>query len=171
MTLRHALLGLLDDEPASGYDLMKVFNSSMANVWPATQSQVYTELNKMSDAELITVSAEGARGRKDYAITDTGRTELRDWMRTPPKPKAIRSDLLLRVFFLDVVSPADARAVFTAHRDSAIAQRKRLDEIVGQIASNDDPISTNGRIALEFGLRKTDMEIGWAQWALERLDS
>lgn len=169
MSLRHALLGLLDDEPASGYDLMKVFNSSMANVWPATQSQVYTELNRLAGDHLIVASAEGARGRKVYAVTDAGRAELRDWLRDPPKLKPHRSDLLLRVFFLNVVSPADARDVFLTHRASAQAQRERLEEIRGQIDDDTDPISTNGRIALEFGLRKAAMEIDWATWALARL--
>ncbi|MFD0886645.1 PadR family transcriptional regulator [Streptosporangium algeriense] len=44
MSLRHALLGLLSQGPASGYDLLKTFDISLANVWPATQSQVYAEL-------------------------------------------------------------------------------------------------------------------------------
>lgn len=33
MSLRHAVLGLLAESPASGYDLMKMFNASLANVW------------------------------------------------------------------------------------------------------------------------------------------
>ncbi len=41
MSLRHALLGLLSEGPASGYDLLKLFDNSLANVWPATQSQLY----------------------------------------------------------------------------------------------------------------------------------
>ena len=56
MSLRHAALGLLSRGPASGYDLLKVFEASMANVWPATQSQLYGELNKLADAGLIEVS-------------------------------------------------------------------------------------------------------------------
>ena len=44
MSLRHALLGLLAEHPASGYDLLKQFEGSLAFVWPATQSQLYTEL-------------------------------------------------------------------------------------------------------------------------------
>ena len=38
----------------------------MANVWPATQSQLYGELNKLADAGLIEVSDIGPRGRKEY---------------------------------------------------------------------------------------------------------
>ena len=45
----------------------------MANVWPATQSQLYGELNKLADAGLIVVSDIGPRGRKEYRITEAGR--------------------------------------------------------------------------------------------------
>ena len=48
-----AALGLLAQQPGSGYDLLKTFEKSMANVWPATQSQLYGELNKLADAGLI----------------------------------------------------------------------------------------------------------------------
>ena len=70
MSLRIAALGLLAQEPGSGYDLLKLFEKSMANVWPATQSQLYGELNKLADAGLIEVSDVGPRGRKEYRITE-----------------------------------------------------------------------------------------------------
>ena len=60
-------LGLLAQHPGSGYDLLKQFEKSMANVWPATQSQLYGELNKLADGGLIEVTAVGPRGRKEYA--------------------------------------------------------------------------------------------------------
>ena len=50
VSLRIAALGLLAQHPGSGYDLLKRFEKSMANVWPATQSQLYGELNKLADA-------------------------------------------------------------------------------------------------------------------------
>ena len=64
-----AALGLLAQQPGSGYDLLKTFEKSMANVWPATQSQLYGELNKLADAGLIEVTDIGPRGRKEYRIT------------------------------------------------------------------------------------------------------
>ena len=78
VSLRIAALGATGRRnPGSGYDLLKHFEKSMANVWPATQSQLYGELNKLADAELIEVSAIGPRGRKEYRITEAGRAELR----------------------------------------------------------------------------------------------
>jgi DNA-binding PadR family transcriptional regulator len=69
VSLRIAALGLLAQKPASGYDLLKQFEQSMANVWPATQSQLYGELNKLADTGLIEVVDIGPRGRKEYRIT------------------------------------------------------------------------------------------------------
>src|SRR3569623_3530834 len=83
MSLRHALLGLLSAGPASGYDLLKTFEKSMANVWPATQSQLYGELNKLAESGRIEVTDIGPRGRKEYRITDAGRAELRRWVSSP----------------------------------------------------------------------------------------
>ena len=72
MALRHALLGLLSTSPASGYDLLKSFEGSLFQVWPATQSQVYAELGRLSDQGLVSLTSEGARRRKEYTATAAG---------------------------------------------------------------------------------------------------
>lgn len=67
-----AALGLLAQKPGSGYDLLKQFEISMANVWPATQSQLYGELNKLADARLIEVSDIGPRVERSTASPRPG---------------------------------------------------------------------------------------------------
>ncbi len=86
-----AALGLLAQQPGSGYDLLKTFEKSMANVWPATQSQLYGELNKLADAGLIEVADIGPRGRKEYRITEAGRAELQRWVTNPQDDPPFRS--------------------------------------------------------------------------------
>ncbi|HUH70138.1 MAG TPA: PadR family transcriptional regulator, partial [Mycobacterium sp.] len=119
MSLRHAALGLLAQRPASGYDLLKRFQESMAHVWPATQSQLYGELGKLADAGLIKLSEVGPRGRKEYAITDAGRTELHRWMASPQDDPPFRSAQLLRVFLLGELTPAQAREYLESLRSFA----------------------------------------------------
>src|ERR1043165_7153724 len=106
VSLRMAALGLLAQQPGSGYDLLKTFEKSMANVWPATQSQLYGELNRLSDAGLIEVSDIGPRGRKEYRATADGRSELLRWMVPPGAAPPFRSASLLRVFLLDQLTDA-----------------------------------------------------------------
>ncbi|GHJ35028.1 PadR family transcriptional regulator [Streptomyces sp. TS71-3] len=165
MSLRHALLGLLVDRPASGYDLMKLFDDSLANVWPATQSQMYGELGRMAAAGLVDVSAEGPRRRKEYTLTDQGLAELREWMSEPERPQPRRSRLLLKVFFLNVATAEQARSLFGNRAALAASEHERLAGIRDELDREVGALSTNGRIALEYGLRLAAMEKEWAEWA------
>ncbi|MCX5207764.1 PadR family transcriptional regulator [Kitasatospora sp. NBC_00240] len=165
MSLRHALLGLLSERPASGYDLLKLFETSLANAWPATQSQVYTELTKLADTGLVTVAAHGPRGRKEYAITDPGLAELRRWLTETTPVQHTRSDLLLRVFFLGVLTPEQGREYLHWLADLSARGHERLRTVQESVDWDHDDLSTYGRIALEYGLRFNAMRREWAQWA------
>ena len=170
VSLRIAALGLLAQEPGSGYDLLKHFEKSMANVWPATQSQLYGELNKLAEAGLIEVSDIGPRGRKEYRITDAGRTELRRWVTNPQDDPPFRDAGLLRVFLLGEVPEALARGHVIAMREHAEAEVKRLEELRASIDWADDEGSFYGLAALEYGLRMNAMEADWANWLVGEID-
>ena len=171
VSLRIAAMGLLAQEPGSGYDLLKHFEKSMANVWPATQSQLYGELNKLADAGLIEVSDIGPRGRKEYRITDAGRAELRRWVADNTDDPPFRSAGLLRVFLLGELPPGQARDHVQAIADRADAEMKRLEELRDSIEWGDDDASFYGYAALEHGLRSHAAEADWARWLVRAIDN
>ncbi len=53
MSLRHAILVLLQDQEASGYDLAREFANSIGLVWNATHQQIYLELGKLNDQSMV----------------------------------------------------------------------------------------------------------------------
>ncbi|MDF0530970.1 PadR family transcriptional regulator [Tsukamurella sp. 8F] len=167
MSLRFATLGLLARSPGSGYDLLRRFERSMANVWPATQSQLYGELGRLERDGLIEIVDEGARGRKVYDATESGRAALREWL-TKESDTTPRSARLLRVFLLPEADPDAAREFFRREEQHAERDLSHLEEI---LRTNDwaDTDHDFGRIALEYGLRFHTMEIEWARWAQKRL--
>ncbi|OBK19523.1 PadR family transcriptional regulator [Mycobacterium asiaticum] len=169
MSLRHAALGLLSQEPGSGYDLLKRFKESMDNMWPATQSQLYGELNKLATAGLIEVSDVGPRGRKEYAITDAGRAELRRWMTSPQEDPPIRNAAILRVFLLGQLEPAQAREYLKSLLAVAEEEHARYAEMLDSYDWSVDDDAFFARAALEQGLRWTQHEIEWATWVLDGL--
>ncbi len=169
MSLRHAMLGLLARGPASGYDLLRIFDNSLAHVWPATQSQLYTELGRLTDAGLVTVAAEGARGRKEYAITDDGLTELRHWMTDVPPEPPRRNDALLRVFFLGLLSDAEGSRYLAGRAESAEASRTQLVELRERVRRESGDLTDNGLLALEFGIRLMETTRDWAHWAAQQV--
>jgi len=170
VSLRFAALGLLAQQPGSGYDLLKRFEYSMANVWPATQSQLYGELNKLATAGLIEVTDVGARGRKEYGITAAGREELIRWMTDARNDPPYRSASLLRVFLLGEMPVNQARQYMKDIAEQADSELRRLSELRDSIDWDNTEADFYGRAALEYGLRAEAMEAGWARWVTEEID-
>jgi PadR family transcriptional regulator AphA len=171
MSLRHALLGLLRDGPASGYDLMQVFKLSMNNIWPATQSQLYTELVKLADAGLLTVVSQGPRGRKEYALTDAGQAELRRWLLETTPEVHPRSEVLLRVFLLGALTRDQAKDYLAWLKDRADEDIAELAVLDDSIQWDDDPLLVYGHLVLEFGKRLSELTREWTEWATEQLSA
>ncbi|MFF2520932.1 PadR family transcriptional regulator [Streptomyces liangshanensis] len=136
MSLQHALLGVLEARPMSGYDLVQFFDGSSGWVWEAPQSQIYPTLRRMEQAGLIAGDDE-QRGprltRTVYSVTDAGLDHLRTWLETPGKPPPTRDPVLLQALHFDMADPERARAVleqFIVEQDKAAeeaeAHRDRL---------------------------------------------
>ena len=53
MSLRHAVLGLLERRPSTGYELTRTFDRSLRASWQARHSQIYPELAKLESAGLV----------------------------------------------------------------------------------------------------------------------
>ena len=102
MSLEHAILGFLRYQPMSGYDLKKVFDTSVQHFWTADQSQIYRTLGKLADHELVQVEVVPQADRPDrklYHITPAGKQELFRWMSGPVAHEHQRSAALIQVFF------------------------------------------------------------------------
>lgn len=173
MSLRHALLGLLAYEPASGYDLAKEFAGELGRyAWQATHTQIYPELAKLDDEGLIEVAETGPRGRRTYAITEAGRAELRSWLLQPPTGSAVRNEPVLRMFLLSSLDRDDAREYLAG---AAKACQEELNDLRAILDDGDrdrpaDKPLPFGRLAGEFGVRFYEMTRDWALWALEQVD-
>lgn len=170
MSLRMAALGLLAQQPGSGYDLLKRFEKSMANVWPATQSQLYGELNRLADNGLIEVAEVGPRGRKVYRVTVAGRTELLRWVTSPQDDPPARSPELLRIFLLGELPRQDAADHVRALASHAESELARLQALRDDLHFDDTDDSFYGQAALEYGLRFEAMQRDWARWLSEAIE-
>lgn len=173
MSLRHALLGLLAEEPASGYDLTRKFEKALQRyAWHAQHAQIYPELTKLAGDGLVTVAAEGPRRRRTYAITDTGRAELRRWMLNPPDVFVVRNELVLRLFLLSTLDSEDARAVLRPLVDDSARELATLREAIAAADATTPPDAglPFGRLVAEYGVRSFQTLHDWALWALNRID-
>ncbi|MFI0352652.1 PadR family transcriptional regulator [Actinomadura sp. 9N407] len=114
MALRNAVMAALLEGEASGYDLAKAFDASVANFWMATPQQIYRELDRMESAGLITarvVEQEKRPNKRLFSLTEAGLRAAHDFTAAPPRPGAIRDELMVKVQMVDA---GDTAAVQTA---------------------------------------------------------
>src|SRR3954453_21321284 len=106
-----SLLGYLDVGPMTGWDLDVFVQGSIGNFWNVTRSQIYRELQTLTELGYVKAGTSGPRDRVPYAITAAGRRALKKWIAHPPPADVIRSRLLLTVFFGHHLEPARLREI------------------------------------------------------------
>jgi DNA-binding PadR family transcriptional regulator len=105
MPLRHAVLAALLEGEASGYQLAKRFDVSVANFWSATPQQLYRELDRLEAEGLVDARLVRQTRRPDkrvFTLTDEGRADLQRFTGTPARPVAMRDELLVKLQAVDV---------------------------------------------------------------------
>ncbi|MFF0559816.1 PadR family transcriptional regulator [Streptomyces sp. NPDC004266] len=132
MSLKHAVLAALLEGEASGYDLAKIFDVSVANFWAATPQQLYRELERLAEAGLITarvVEQERRPNKRMFSLTEPGRQDLVAYTTTPPRPSAVRDELLVQVQACDEGDTAAVREFVAQRMETARAKLARYDRL------------------------------------------
>lgn len=132
MALRHAVLAALVDGEASGYELAKRFNVSVANFWSSTPQQLYRELEGLEGEGLLSARVVRQHRRPDkrvFTVTAAGREALRAFTSQPAKPMALRDDLLVKVYAIDLGDEAVVREALASRREQARAKLARYDRL------------------------------------------
>jgi PadR family transcriptional regulator, phenolic acid-responsive transcriptional regulator len=120
MSLEHILIGLLR-QPASGYDLKKVFDERIDYFWAAELSQIYPTLKRLEKRGWVrgrqAVSSRGP-GRCVYETTPAGRRALRDWLARGPQIGDERFAYLAQIYSMDELGDLNQTLrFFTVLRD------------------------------------------------------
>lgn len=170
MSLKHAILVLLETEPGSGYDLLKHFNNSLGYFWNAKHQQIYLQLKKLRDEGLITCDLEKQDGKPDkkiYSITPNGEKELANWIQTPVAPNSVNDALLVKLYGGHMSSPEDLLEELDRH----VAIHEKTLEKLKAIEHSYLGLNTESRekyrlpyLTLRRGILG---ENAWLEWARE----
>ncbi|MFC8362124.1 PadR family transcriptional regulator [Streptomyces griseorubiginosus] len=133
MSLKYAVLAALLEGEASGYELSKVFDVSLANFWPATPQQLYRELERLAQDGLIearVVQQERRPNKRLFTLTETGRRELGAFAGEPPRrPAALRDEFLIKIQAMDGTDPEATRALFEERLSWARGKLARYERV------------------------------------------
>lgn len=177
MSLDHAILGFLNYHPYTGYDLKKIFDTSVRHFWPADQSQIYRTLSRLTEqgyAEMEKVPQKDRPDRKVYHITEAGRAELVHWLSGPPPLDEPRSAPLVQVFFAGQLSDQEILKKFEDFAAMMRAILAQYDQIPGMLGPYQQEIASPRDhffwlLTLDNGISNMRANLAWAEKVIERI--
>ena len=179
MSLDYAILGFLNYHPYTGYDLKKIFDSSVRHFWPADQSQIYRTLTRLMEQSLVEmekVPQEDRPDRKVYHITDAGRADLIKWLSGSPSMDEPRSAPLVQVFFAGALSDEEILAKFEEFAEIMHMMLERYKQVPDQLGPFQQEITSPREhffwlLTLENGLKSMKANLEWAESIIDRIKS
>ncbi|MDG3086951.1 PadR family transcriptional regulator [Vibrio hannami] len=170
MSLPHVILTVLSTRDATGYDITKEFSYSIGYFWKASHQQVYRELNKMAQNNLVTCELQpqdGKPDRKVYSITENGRTALGEWFAQPTAQQTIRDEFAAKLMACDIEDPA----IFKEQLSGLIEEAQKLVVHYQDIESNYytpvENLDKHARLERLTLRRNLLMREAWIEWAQE----
>ncbi len=103
MSLRYAVLGIIQNKPQHGYEIKQAIEESFGDMWNVSYGQLYPTLKNLTEKGLVTKHRE--QGQKSleknvYQITEQGRQSLAKWMSEIPKQVQITGKDEFSLLFL-----------------------------------------------------------------------
>jgi DNA-binding PadR family transcriptional regulator len=165
----YVVLGMLRNEPRSGYEIKQVVDHSTRFFWAASYGQIYPELRRLAKAGLVEGKAEprGGRKRTVYRLTPAGRRELKRWLSEPAETFEQRDEGLLKLFFAGASPKAAAQALEAKRRfhEAKLAELRRIEQVV-QAAAATDPFP---KLVLRHGIECSQWMVNWCERAAREL--
>jgi DNA-binding PadR family transcriptional regulator len=161
------ILGMLGLGVRTGYDIKASVDQSTRFFWAASYGQIYPELRRLEAAGLIEgkSSPTGARKRREYRLTESGRRELARWLEAPAKMPELRDESLLKLFFADLLPLEKALDQLRLRRTDHEQFLELLQRIDAQ--SGDDPPFVD--LVLRYGIAYAEFNLAWCKEQEARL--
>ena len=121
MSVKQALLALLEQGPMYGYQLRVEFENRTGSTWPLNVGQVYTTLNRLERDGFVEGEGVDDEGHVVYRITDTGRGEVAAWFTTPvARTQPPRDELAIKLALAVTVPGVDVGTVIQRQRTATM---------------------------------------------------
>jgi PadR family transcriptional regulator AphA len=170
VSLKHAIMVLLETEAGSGYDLLKRFKQRLGFFWQSSHQQIYQQLKVMHQEKLIDCTLETQQGKPDrkiYAMTEAGYNELLGWLHRACKPQKINDSLLVKLYGGHLLNDAILLNEMRQHKE----QHNKALSIMLEFEQKFEMLNNHERKSLAFPfltLRRGILgEQAWLVWADE----
>jgi DNA-binding PadR family transcriptional regulator len=163
----YLILALVRGGMTSGYAIKRFIEQQRMEVfWATTFAQIYPELAQLEEGGYLTHRDDphGARQRRAYTLTPTGKRALMAWLRqSRVPPMELRDEGLLRLAFADNLPRGEAIELVRRLRGRAEEAEREFRETILPLG---EALRTAG---LRFPVEIGRMGAGYYAWSVEHL--
>lgn len=166
--LEYILLGLLREQPMSGYDLKKTIDYTINFFYSASFGSLYPALKRLENKNYVDVrNVEGSsKNKKIYSLKEEGHAAFINWLEQPIKSN--KNEGLLKVFFLDALSKDKQTTLLQEFKinlkneKSAIINVEQV--VLKELTQIPNPEDFYYRLSvLQYGIHFFDMQTNWLE--------
>jgi DNA-binding PadR family transcriptional regulator len=168
MSVSHALLGVLAEGPAHGYDLKRVHDDRFPGTRPLAFGQVYAALAKLERdglVEVVETVRDGGPERTVYSLTDRGAEHLAAWLDSLEAAGPYAADDFVRKAVTALRLDRDAAGYVTRQRQVHLAAMKEL------VALQESTDEVAARVVLDHAIEHLDADLRWLATAATRMEA
>ena len=162
MSIRQAMLALLEQEPMYGYQLRTEFERRTGSTWPLNVGQVYTTLARLERDGLVEGTGSDEEGHLMYRVTAAGRAEVASWFSTPVgRTQPARDELAIKLALAVTVPGVDVGAVIQQQRSTTMAALQDYTRLKRGAPGSGGPADLAWGLVLDSLVFATEAEIRW----------
>jgi DNA-binding PadR family transcriptional regulator len=174
-TTVYIILGLLNHEDLSGYDIKKKIDYMISNFWDVGYGQIYPTLKSMVQENLIEKKSAGKdKGPEKliYSIKEEGTLVLQQWLELPEAKEYVKYEILLKLFFGSTLKTEDnikrIESFRNTHQDSLKLMGLFSENLKQVIQEDDDHLYYY--LTVLFGEQIYKAYLNWSDMAIKLLE-
>ena len=182
MSIRQAMLAILERGPMYGYQLRAEFEQRTGETWPLNIGQVYTTLTRLERDGLVEVVGHGGADEGDesssdrqhvsYRATEAGRSEVSEWFATPvPRSQPPRDELAIKLAIAVTLPGVEVGTIIQRQRSATIAALQDYTRLKrsGRAATPQEPEDLAWSLVLDSLVFDAEAEVRWLDHCEARL--
>jgi len=161
---RYAILGVLLDGPATGYEIKSLMGRSTVYFWRESDSTIYPMLKVLAkEGKVVSeIAYVGKKKKEVFSITEEGKEEFKVWFGSPTSEEIPRNEFLLKLFF--VMDEKEVVRLFQERLERLKKLYKEYKRIEARLEGLEDmPMKMIRLKALRYGLNQMEAEMEWLQ--------
>ena len=169
VSLRYLVLGLLAQQPMSGYDIKRFLKGLSWLIGSPSSGSLYPVLRTLRDEGLVTVEivpGVDRPPRKIYSIEEAGQQALQAWIEQPIASELPLKAFVMRLLLAESFPPSNLKDYLRQRRTHVATHQTELVRITETLHTGTD-LGLN--LALNYGLDLASAEIAWLDSTLDGL--